>query len=435
MSVFRKIRLLKKQLDVAKSIITKNNTLALARVGTGKWKSDITYESFCVADSISEYNVSEINNFLQNKKTFIIFVNSFISNAVVFDVIISDVVGDNPDRFEFLVCRIDDLSDNLEVYYYDTLKFVEIDSVSIISDDIDIMIKNEESKSITDLNIKTSQVFGKKTTNLLSQLTIGIVGVSGTGSIVAEQLYRMNTGTLILVDNDIIEERNLGRVINSSMKDCNEQMNKAQMMKNVYDNLGLDTKVIAIPKLVSDDDVIRCLSQCDILIGCMDSIDGRHQLNLLSSYYVIPYFDVGVKLQADGNGGVDEVTTAVHYLIPGESSLLSRRVYNSDTLSAATLSREDPEEYRKRLEEKYIIGAGEGSPAVISVNMIASSMAVLEVLARIHPFREEDNSNYGIVFMDLMAPRLIGERPSKKCMIFEKYVGKGDVEPLLGLIQ
>ena len=59
---------------------------------------------------------------------------------------------------------------------------------------------------------RTAQAFGAGTVEFLSNLTVGIVGASGTGSIVAEQLYRLGVKRLVLVDDDYVEERNLGRI-------------------------------------------------------------------------------------------------------------------------------------------------------------------------------------------------------------------------------
>jgi len=57
-------------------------------------------------------------------------------------------------------------------------------------------------------------------------------------------------------------------------------------------------------------EVLRALSTCDVLFGCMDSVDGRHVLNKLASAYVIPLIDLGVTLDADGAGGIDSIWSA-----------------------------------------------------------------------------------------------------------------------------
>ena len=53
----------------------------------------------------------------------------------------------------------------------------------------------------------------------LGRLSVCIIGVSGTGSVVAEQLARLGVGEIILIDFDKIEERNLNRILNSSLSD------------------------------------------------------------------------------------------------------------------------------------------------------------------------------------------------------------------------
>ena len=60
--------------------------------------------------------------------------------------------------------------------------------------------------------LRHAQAFGTGTTALLRNLSVAIVGCSGTGSIVAEQLARLGAGRLVLVDPDRVEEKNLNRI-------------------------------------------------------------------------------------------------------------------------------------------------------------------------------------------------------------------------------
>ena len=135
---------------------------------------------------------------------------------------------------------------------------------------------------------RTNQAFGSGTTKILSQLTIGIAGVSGTGSIVAEQLYRLGVKRLVLVDDDYVEERNLGRILNSAINDAKQQVNKSEMLKRAFDNYGLGTEIIAVPTVIGIPSTVRLLSQCDLIFGCLDSADGRSQLNRIGTFYSVP---------------------------------------------------------------------------------------------------------------------------------------------------
>jgi len=53
----------------------------------------------------------------------------------------------------------------------------------------------------------------------LGRMSVCVIGVSGTGSVVAEQLARLGVGEIILIDFDKLEERNLNRILNASPAD------------------------------------------------------------------------------------------------------------------------------------------------------------------------------------------------------------------------
>ena len=178
---------------------------------------------------------------------------------------------------------------------------------------------------------------------------------------------------------------------------------------------------------------IQAVAECDVVFGCMDSIDGRHLLNRLAVFYNLPYFDVGVKLVADGKGGVEQICGTVHYLQPDRSSLLSRGVYTQEQLLAAALRKANPEVYVERLREKYIIGVQEERPAVISVNMLFAAFAVNEFLARLHRFRDDSNEWFGVTRYSLTQGQFYQEPESEPCPVLSRHAGRGDTTPLLDL--
>src|SRR5262249_33599918 len=57
--------------------------------------------------------------------------------------------------------------------------------------------------------IRHRQLFGDGTLRRLQRLLVAVIGCSGTGSIVVEQLARLGVGTLLLVDPDRVERKNL----------------------------------------------------------------------------------------------------------------------------------------------------------------------------------------------------------------------------------
>lgn len=70
-----------------------------------------------------------------------------------------------------------------------------------------------EARELTDLEIFDRQVraFGKEGQALIMRTKVGVIGVGGTGSPTAEQLVRLGTGDLVLIDPDAFEPSNRTR--------------------------------------------------------------------------------------------------------------------------------------------------------------------------------------------------------------------------------
>lgn len=277
-----------------------------------------------------------------------------------------------------------------------------------------------------------AQLFGERTTGLLRQLTVGVVGCSGTGSFVIEMLARLGVKALLLVDPDRVEYRNLNRIVGTTAADAATQRSKVEVLGEHVARIGLGTRVEIIDRELATADAVRALAGCDILFGCMDSHDGRRTLNRLASFYVLPYFDCGVGLTADGAGGIDDVTAASHYVQPGRSTLLARKVISQKRADAEAMARRNPERYRALHAEKYIDGVEVDSPAVISVNALAASLVVNEFLARLHPLRLASNSDHASVRLRFDAMLLDVERESNEGPL-RRALGRGDLTPLLDM--
>ena len=279
--------------------------------------------------------------------------------------------------------------------------------------------------------VRHAQAFGNGTTALLRTLSIAIIGCSGTGSIVAEQLARLGVGRLVLVDPDAVEEKNLNRILNSGKEDAYLARPKVHVLASAIARMGLNQEVLPLAANLINPDVVRKVAECDIVFGCMDGAEGRHMLNRLATFYLLPYFDVGVRLDADGKGGIDSIAGAVHYLQPGLSSLLSRGSYDMKRVEAEEIRRTDPELYRRQIKEGYLRGVEEDRPAVISVNMFFAALAVNELLARLHPYRNSPNERFAYLGGSLSEMQLYPESETTSCAVLQRHVGRGDVVPLL----
>lgn len=309
-------------------------------------------------------------------------------------------------------------------------EFVEVSKISIIGKYQKYFYTNPFEAALPEYTIRNQQTFGKSTISTLQKLKIGIVGCSGLGSTTILELARSGIGELVLVDMEKIEKANLNRIFGASKADIGKY--KVDFFKEKIEEYGLNVKVTTIVADVTESiESLEILSYCDHIFGCTDAYLPRDVINRLSTYYIIGYTDLSIGLHADGKGGIDTIVGWVRYLIPGGSSLFTRQMYDSRDLESESLFKENPKEFKKRLEEKYIKGANEKSPPVISLNATVSSLGVTDFLNRIHSFKYKSESGFCIDFCE----NKIDSEPSyPNCPALLPYVGIGRVTPFLNLM-
>lgn len=310
-------------------------------------------------------------------------------------------------------------------------QFHPLESILIVGDDI-TFAGHQSDEAIPAYAERHAQAFGTKTTAILNQLAIGVVGCSGTGSHVIEQLTRLGVRKLVLVDPDCVEHRNLNRIVGSTAKDAGAARAKVEVLADHVRAIGLGTEVVPVRQQLGSREAVMALAGCDIVFGCMDGHDGRRTLNRLSHYYLLPYFDCGVSLDADRKGGIEKVIAASHYFQPGQSNALDRGVISQEQADVEAMARDNPEEYARLRAQKYIRGVNESSPAVISINAVAAALAVNEMLARLHPYRGGKNRQYASVRFDLSEMAIDNEHERGPGIALSRQPpGRGDMKPLL----
>ncbi len=311
-------------------------------------------------------------------------------------------------------------------------EFGALELISVAGDSVEYWI-DQPSDFVPEFADRHAQVLGDATVTMMRKLRAAVVGCSGTGSPTVEQLYRLGIGELVLVDPDLVGVENLNRILNSRDQDVRGRRPKVHVLEQAIQATGLGTAVTALPQNLCDPSVIRLVATCDVIFGCVDSVFARHVLNKLASTYCIPYFDIGVGLQADGNGGISHISGAINYLQPDGSSLLSRGAFSLDDVQADALRRGNPDEYADRLASGYITGADVARPAVITVNMIFSGLGVFEFLNRMHEMRDESNGRFAMQRISLSHNLSDISEDGGRCMVVSRCLGQGDLDPLLGM--
>jgi hypothetical protein len=307
-------------------------------------------------------------------------------------------------------------------------------SVCVVGDDLRIWRPDEfddaPASPIPAYTLRHAQAFGEATTRKLNRLSAAVIGCSGTGSFVISEFAHLGIGRLVLVDDDIVKEHNLNRILQATRDDLGRY--KVDVLGDAVERIGLGTVVERYRCNLYNPDAVRAVAGCDVAIGCMDTVEGRFILNLLTTFYLMPYIDIGIGLEADAAGAITQVCGYIHYLQPGGSSFLSRGVFDMEDVRAEGTKRQNPEQYKTWRRAGYIKNVVEDRPAVISVNAIFASLAVNELLARLHAFRDEPNREYASLGLSLSQVAFYPEaEDGPPCRIISRHVGRGDVVPLL----
>ena len=144
-------------------------------------------------------------------------------------------------------------------------KFQEFTSVNVVGDDL-LFWHSESCKAIVrESGRRVAQTFGRGTYECLQKLRVGIVGCSGTGSPLIEQLARNCVGELVLVDPDHVKERNLNRIVNATMEDVRQSRLKVDVAARSIHAMELGTKVEKYPHNLFHPAVVNAIAECDVL--------------------------------------------------------------------------------------------------------------------------------------------------------------------------
>jgi hypothetical protein len=308
-----------------------------------------------------------------------------------------------------------------------------IDLVAVAGDDLRYFWS--ASVTLTDL-ARRPVAFTSDMSRELGDLTAGVIGVSGTGSIVGEQIGRLGFGKIVPIDFDRVELRNLNRIVNSTLADAAARRKKVEMFAaavHAYRGAGI---VEPLDLSIATREAVIVAAGCDVLFCCVDTLEARQIVDLISAAFLIPVFDVGVTIPTrktvDGIA-IGDVCGRIDYVQPGGATLGDRGVYTPESLRAEYLRKVAPEAHRQELQAGYIKGAVEEAPAVITLNMRAASACVNEFIARAYPFRLDPNRLYARTTFSLAACEEEYTAEDGFTTYPLAVLGRGAREPLLGL--
>lgn len=280
--------------------------------------------------------------------------------------------------------------------------------------------------------------FTSDMTTELGRLSACFVGASGTGSVAVEQIARLGFGEIILIDFDLIETKNLNRILNSTESHATNGVPKIDALADAIAKHHPKTVVKRIRTNIASGEAIEMAAAADVLFCCVDSEEGRNICDRLACAMVMPLIDLGVTIPVargrDKKIVIFDVLGRIDYVQPGGSSLADRKVYTPQSLAAEDLAKRSPQQHADQVRAGYMPGMQEEAPAVITVNMRAASAAVQEFIARAYPYRLDENKRYARAIFSLAGMDEDFTDEEKFPCTENQLLGVGFAKPLLGLV-
>jgi molybdopterin/thiamine biosynthesis adenylyltransferase len=200
----------------------------------------------------------------------------------------------------------------------------------------------------------------------LAGATIAVVGNSGGGSHVTQQLIHAGLSKLVVIDPDLVEETNLRRLVGAVQADIGVTP-KPDIAVRVAELVRPTVEVVPIAEAFPSARTIAALRDADLIVGCVDGWDTRDDLNALALRYRIPYIDIGITVV----GATDHAGMRVG----GQIALVAP---DGPCMRCMGLGTDQRVEASREMRQGY--ADAEPDPQVVSLNGTVASEAVTTAL-------------------------------------------------------
>ena len=272
---------------------------------------------------------------------------------------------------------------------------VELAGASIVGGSLRLLRSTPVGRPIglNPLYDRQARLFGDAGQYILTRAKVGIIGLGGAGSLLAEYLGRLGVGEFVLADPDRAEPSNLPRLTGASRLDAIAWLadeTKPGWLRRLALRLARPKVVLARRNILLanphahvdaifgdflEPEIAAKFVDCDYLFLAADTMRARLLFNAIVHQYLIPGVQVGAKVQVDPtSGNVLDAYSVVRPVTSESGCLLCNKLINSATLQEESISESD----RKR--QRYIDEPEIVAPSVITLNAVAVSHAANDFL-------------------------------------------------------
>ena len=257
-----------------------------------------------------------------------------------------------------------------------------IQSVVIYGEKLDQWVSRDDDKANAEQRFdRQLPWFSEAGQRKLGRLKFGFIGLGGTGSPLAQNLVYLGARDFVFVDGDCSDETSMNRLITATAADVDTA--KVVLARRLVKAVAPETAVRAIQKELQSSEVLDVLKGVDVLLGCIDNDGARAVLNEIAVAYNIPYFDLGVGIDAE-KGRVGSAGGRLAVVLPGGPCL--NCMGQIDPVEARYwLATEEQREFMRG--QGYVRGMDIRAPSVVAPNAAVAAAAASEIAVYVSGLR------------------------------------------------
>ena len=245
-------------------------------------------------------------------------------------------------------------------------------SITVVGDRFQqLTSRDDDDRPVSSRFSRQLPWFTESGQQLLGRVRVGIVGVGGTGSHVAQQLTFLGIRDFVIVEDDTADETSMNRLVTATAADLDTP--KDILARRLIKSVAPSAQVSLAGKLQTRA-AIDALKRVDVIFGCVDNDGARLILNELSWAFNVPYFDVTVGIEV-GEAGVELAGGRLAVITPGGPCL---HCAGEIDRQEAQFFLSTKKEQAFQLERGYVQGIDVPAPSVVSLNAAVASLAVNE---------------------------------------------------------
>jgi molybdopterin/thiamine biosynthesis adenylyltransferase len=257
-----------------------------------------------------------------------------------------------------------------------------VDSIIVHGKRLDQVISRDDDEQSTDPRFNRQEAwFTPVGQRRLGRIKFGVVGLGGTGGPIIQNLVYLGARDFVLVDHDASDETSMNRLVTATAADVD--IPKAILARRLVKSVTPGAKVHVVLKELQTREAFDALKGVDILLGCVDNDGARVVLNELALAYGIPYFDLGVGIEAK-DGQVDAAGGRIAVVLPEGPCLYCMGQIDGDEARYWLADDKQREFLRGR---GYVRGMDVVAPSVAALNAAVAAAASNELAVYISGIR------------------------------------------------